>query len=442
MKSFLYYVFSSVIIFFLFSRIEAQNQDNPWLLSLNSNLINLQGENIESGINFGAPAISLSRHLGAGVSIGAQTSLGNVNNFLESYTYNSLDGFLKINLINGKVVPNLIGGYGFSQFADGQDRPGIFPSSETSRTFFGGIGLSFNLNDKLAINLQSTYRSMNENDGFDHLQHFLGFSLGFGSGDADKDGVSDKKDKCPNEPGLKEFEGCPDSDGDTIIDKEDKCPEIPGSIEFNGCIDTDGDGIADPDDSCPEEVGTIQMNGCPDTDGDGLIDNLDECQDQVGPLENNGCPWPDTDGDGVTDNEDLCIDEAGSKENNGCPELSGEIVKTLNEFGSRINFPANSYQILGRKTIENLQKIKTLLDENPDGKLLIEGYASSDGDEKYNTDLSVKRAKAVRQYLINIGVPEKRLEVIGFGEGDPIGDNESLQGRAINRRVQFKSKRN
>ena len=255
-------------------------------------------------------------------------------------------------------------------------------------------------------------------------------------------GVSDKKDKCPNEPGLKEFEGCPDSDGDTIIDKEDKCPEIPGSIEFNGCIDTDGDGIADPDDSCPEEVGTIQMNGCPDTDGDGLIDNLDECQDQVGPLENNGCPWPDTDGDGVTDNEDLCIDEAGSKENNGCPELSGEIVKTLNEFGSRINFPANSYQILGRKTIENLQKIKTLLDENPDGKLLIEGYASSDGDEKYNTDLSVKRAQAVRQYLINTGVPEKRLEVIGFGEGDPIGDNESLQGRAINRRVQFKSKRN
>ena len=44
---------------------------------------------------------------------------------------------------------------------------------------------------------------MNENDGFDHLQHNVGLSLGFGSGDADKDGVSDSKDKCPSVPGLK-----------------------------------------------------------------------------------------------------------------------------------------------------------------------------------------------------------------------------------------------
>ena len=282
---------------------------------------------------------------------------------------------------------------------------------------------------------------MNENDGFDHLQHNVGLSLGFGSGDADKDGVSDSKDKCPSVPGLKEYEGCPDTDGDTIIDKEDKCPEIPGLPELNGCIDSDEDGISDPDDSCPNVFGSLEMNGCPDTDQDGVADKDDECPSNFGPIENNGCPWPDTDGDGVNDNEDLCIDEPGSKENNGCPELSGEIVKTLNEFGSRINFPANSYQILGRKTIENLEKIKNLLEENKEGNLLIEGYASSDGDEDYNVELSIKRAQAVLEYLVKLGVPETRLEVIGFGEENPLEDNETSLGRAINRRVQFKSKR-
>ena len=437
------YLLNFLFVSFLFlTQVQGQTQENPWLFSVNSNLILLNEEGVESGINFGGPALSLSRNLFGGISLGAQYALGNVANFNESYDYSSLDGFLKVNLINGNVLPYVIGGYGFSLFSDGSDRSGFFPSTETSRTLFGGVGISFYLSDKFSVNLQSTYRSMNENDGFDHIQNFVGLSYGFGSGDSDGDGVSDKKDKCPDVPGLKEYEGCPDTDGDTIIDKEDQCPEIPGSPEFNGCKDTDGDGIADPEDSCPEIAGTLEMSGCPDTDGDGVADPLDECVNSSGPEENNGCPWPDTDGDGVNDNEDLCKDEAGSAENNGCPELSNEIMATLNEFGARINFAANSYQIFGRKTLENLEKIKILLSENPDGNLLIEGYASADGEEDYNIELSVKRAEAVRMYLIGIGVSETRLEVQGYGEENPIGDNEQPEGRAVNRRVQFKLKRN
>jgi outer membrane protein OmpA-like peptidoglycan-associated protein len=249
-----------------------------------------------------------------------------------------------------------------------------------------------------------------------------------------------KKDKCSDVPGLKEFEGCPDTDGDSVIDKEDKCPEIPGIIELNGCKDSDDDGIVDPDDICPEEAGTIEMNGCPDSDGDNISDIEDECINQVGPTENKGCPWPDRDGDGINDKEDLCKDEVGTKKNNGCPELSIEIVKTLNEFGSRINFAANSYEIYGRTSLDNLAKIKILLEENPEGVLMIEGYSSADGNETYNEKLSEKRAKAVLEYLIQLGVPAERLEVIGFGEVNPIGDNDNYRGRAINRRVQFKTK--
>ena len=439
----LYKLFFSIFLIIVMGKVHGQSLEKPWSFSVNSNIINLQGENAGKGLNFGGPAIGISKHISSGISLGTQFSLGNANNLTDTsfpYKYNSLDGFVKVNIFSSSFIPHIIVGYGFSKFSDGIDRSGFFPSTETSRTFFGGVGFSFPISESLAINLQSTYRNMNENDGFDHFQHFAGLSYNFGSGDSDKDGIPDKKDKCPDVSGLKEYGGCPDTDGDSIIDKEDKCPEIPGVIELNGCKDSDNDGISDPEDTCPNEAGKIEMNGCPDEDGDGLPNNKDSCINEVGPIENNGCPWPDSDGDGINDNEDKCKDEVGPIKNNGCPELSGEIVKTLNKFGSRINFAANSYQIYGRITLDNLFKIKNLLDENKQGSLIIEGYSSADGDEDYNKRLSEKRAQAVRSYLIKLGVSADRLEVRSFGAVNPIGDNDNPSGRAINRRVQFKTK--
>lgn len=439
----LYKLFFSIFLIIVMVKVHGQSLEKPWSFSVNSNIINLQGENAAKGLNFGGPAVGISKHISSGISLGTQFSLGNANNLNDPsfpYKYNSLDGFVKVNILSSSFIPHIIVGYGFSKFSDGIDRSGFFPSTETSRTFFGGVGFSFPISEGLAINLQSTYRNMNENDGFNHFQHFAGLSYNFGSGDSDKDGVPDKKDKCPDVSGLKEYGGCPDTDGDSIIDKDDKCPEIPGIIELNGCKDSDNDGISDPEDTCPEEAGTIEMNGCPDSDGDNISDIEDECINQVGPIENKGCPWPDSDGDGINDKEDLCKDEVGTKINNGCPELSSEIVKTLNEFGSRINFAANSYKIYGRTSLDNLAKIKILLEENPEGVLMIEGYSSADGNKTYNEELSEKRANAVLEYLIKLGVPAERLEVIGLGVVNPIGDNDNPKGRAINRRVQFKTK--
>ena len=70
--------------------------------------------------------------------------------------------------------------------------------------------------------------------------------------DTDKDGIPDKKDLCPEIPGLIEFGGCPDTDSDQIPDNKDKCPNLFGSIEMQGCPDTDGDGVFDKNDNCPE----------------------------------------------------------------------------------------------------------------------------------------------------------------------------------------------
>ena len=421
----------------------AQTSENPWAISVGLDLINVQGGDLDSGLNFGAPALSLSRYLGAGFSLGAQYSLNNVKNTPEDLGYSSVDGVVKYNLSDGKISPYLFAGYGFSRLEPASaDSEGSYPSKETSRTGLGGIGVNFDLNDKLAVNVSTSYRSDIEGDGYNHLQHIVGLSYSFGAGDADGDGVSDEKDECPDVPGLKEFNGCPDSDGDGIPDTKDRCPEEAGTEALQGCPDGDGDGVADIDDICPDIAGMAEMNGCPDTDGDGVSDNEDKCPEIAGDVANGGCPWADTDGDGVLDNIDACKDQKGTIYNNGCPELSKEILATLNKFGLRINFAANSDKILGKKTQNILYQIKELLEENPEGILIIEGYASSDGDDAYNIELSIKRAQSVKAYLIKIGVFKDRLEVRGLGEAEPISDNESQEGRAENRRVQFLPKNN
>jgi outer membrane protein OmpA-like peptidoglycan-associated protein len=140
--------------------------------------------------------------------------------------------------------------------------------------------------------------------------------------DKDKDGVSNKKDKCKDVAGTWEFKGCPDKDGDHIQDSEDKCPDEPGLPEFAGCPDRDGDKITDREDVCPTEFGLAQFKGCPDRDGDSIPDKDDECPDEAGLIEYMGCP--DKDADKTPDRFDDCPDDAGLAEFKGCPDRDGD----------------------------------------------------------------------------------------------------------------------
>ena len=155
--------------------------------------------------------------------------------------------------------------------------------------------------------------------------------------DTDRDGVVNRRDKCPDTPfGVKvDKKGCPiDSDGDGVPDYLDKCPETPnaaiGFVDSNGCpLDTDGDSIPDYLDKCPntpkEAIGFVDKNGCPlDADGDGIPDYLDKCANTPAGIQVDsvGCP-SDKDGDGVADYLDLCPETPalarGMVDKNGCP---------------------------------------------------------------------------------------------------------------------------
>ena len=84
------------------------------------------------------------------------------------------------------------------------------------------------------------------------------------------------------------------------------------------------------------------------------------------------------------------------------------------------------------------KKIIRALNENPSVQLSIDAYTDSVGSDAYNMDLSLRRAQATRAMLVRGGVELSRISVVGGGESNPLADNSSEEGRAINRRGEFR----
>lgn len=84
-----------------------------------------------------------------------------------------------------------------------------------------------------------------------------------------------------------------------------------------------------------------------------------------------------------------------------------------------------------------INEIYKLMAENPTVNFSVEGHTDSDGDEALNQTLSEQRAKAVMERLISMGISASRLKSTGWGESKPVGENETPEGKANNRRVEF-----
>ncbi len=294
--------------------------------------------------------------------------------------------------------------------------------------------------------------------------------------DTDEDGLMDEEDLCPTEKGPIDRKGCPlkDRDSDGVEDGDDKCPDDPGPVERQGCPITDGDldGVLDKDDKCPKKPGPRSNGGCPipDTDGDSVVDDVDECKDVPGPVIFKGCP--DTDGDGVEDRQDKCPEEAGLKmfdgcndrDNDGVPDFADkcpdepEVINGIDDLdgcpdqGKRIVIVTKKaieirdrvFFNFGKSTIQErsfdlLNQVGQVLKANPQiTKVEVQGHTDSRGDADYNRRLSQRRAEAVVGYLVERGgLDATRLVAKGYGEDQPLTDNDTEDGRARNRRVEF-----
>jgi OOP family OmpA-OmpF porin len=503
------------ICFALTLIINAQTIDKKWNIGLHGGISQYNGD---LGNDFyrtdmalyGVGGLSISRYIMSHFDLNLLLIKGSygfnrpglhAGSSISTATFN-----FRFNILGPKsfVRPYLFVGTGAILFENNPVLPHPPRKLDYVAPSFGG-GLNLKLGSSVMLNLQETFLNStgDRQDGVVagrpdmYLLHTIGITFNFGrKKDADNDGVSDYRDKCPGTPasvpvdkvgcpldkdgdgvadyldecpdisGIKALKGCPDKDGDGIADKDDSCPDLAGLAALKGCPDKDGDGIADKDDRCPDATGPAALKGCPDSDKDGVADmddkcpntksgykvdatgcpfdndkdgivnEEDACPDKAGPLVFKGCP--DTDGDGVADNEDHCPTLKGTIANKGCPEIAVADVKKITQIASKIFFETNSDK-LKVASLAQLDELAIILKRYEGANLLIEGHADSQGDDAYNLTLSQKRTESVKTYLMEKGILESRLTGIGFGETVPIADNNTALGRAKNRRVELKT---
>lgn len=141
----------------------------------------------------------------------------------------------------------------------------------------------------------------------------------------------------------------------------------------------------------------------------------------------------DSDGDGVVDGVDRCPNTLkGAKVGQyGC------VVEKQTVRIDGVFFKFDSAE-LTPESLQTLQNATLSIQSQPDISLEIAGHTDSVGSEEYNRQLSQARAESVENYLVSQGVSDTRMTPMGYGESDPVTTNETENGRARNRRVEFR----
>ncbi len=468
------------------SSTQAQTKDRKFTVGLHGGAIQYQGDlgrdfykNNKTAYGFGG--ISFAAYLNSHMDVQVVYNRGTlgydsgVTGFKGDFS--NVAANLRIYFLNSEWLlrPYAMGGVGAILF---DNQLNFHKELIDSALPTAGGGLNIRLNDAWSINLQETFLFTNNDardgivsgDDDNFLQHSAGITYSFGKmKDADLDGVSDSKDKCPETPAgvAVDKKGCPlDKDSDGVADYLDTCPDVAGSALLNGCPDKDGDGVADGQDRCPDVAGSSALKGCPDadgdgvadlddqcantkkgskvdtkgcvtdSDGDGIADDVDRCPTAAGIASLNGCP--DSDGDGVADQDDRCPNAKGNIANKGCPEITKQDAVKITYIGSKIFFENNSDK-LKVASLSQLDELAKILTRYEGANLVIEGHTDSNGSDASNVTLSQKRTESVKRYLVTKGISETRLTGIGKGEGEPIANNKTSIGRAKNRRVELKT---
>jgi outer membrane protein OmpA-like peptidoglycan-associated protein len=122
-------------------------------------------------------------------------------------------------------------------------------------------------------------------------------------------------------------------------------------------------------------------------------------------------------------------------------DIAGAKVERVGEgiritFDSGILFDVNKAE-LKQVSKDNISKLAAILNKYPDTEIVLEGHTDATGSEEHNLELSRLRAQAVSNFLSSLNVSPTRFSIMGYGEGQPIANNETESGRATNRRVEI-----
>ncbi|MAT40345.1 MAG: hypothetical protein CL946_12155 [Ectothiorhodospiraceae bacterium] len=336
-----------------------------------------------------------------------------------------------------------------------------FAGNESSSTigFPLRVGIVYSINR--AIDIEVTFEKeltlSDRMDGIvssrnDNLETFgVGFLYYFydaETADTDGDGITDKdeeelgfdiRNNDQDDDGLTDGDEIffyktdpknPDSDGDGLSDYDEVAEYNTDPMD----TDSEGDGLSDFD-----EIKVYNTNPLSwDTDRDGMTD-LFEIREGADP--NN----PDSDGDGVRDGDDQCpkVPETYNnyQDKDGCPDEKPSIVDNPDidkiVVMQNLEFELGSAEYLTVDS-ESIIRAYEALKAAPELKIEISGHTDSTGDYQSNLDLSLERARTIRDLLIRKGISADRIVAKGYGPDRPIAPNDTEEGRARNRRIQFK----
>ena len=406
------------------------------------------------------------------------------------------------------VNPYFFAGIGLLNFNASTKTKMVSPNSVEESGWTGvipvGFGSEFKLSESLILDLSASlnytlsddinyYKIVDLNDSYINVGIGLTFLGDDSNTDYDHDGLikrieteigTDPKNPDTDGDGLKDGEEYltyktdplkADTDGDGLNDGDEVFKYKTDPVK----ADTDGDGLNDGDELM--KFKTSPLNA--DTDGDGLKDGEEVIKFKTDPLK------ADTDGDGLNDGDEvlkyktdpLKVDTDGDGLNDGDEVTkyktdplkvdtdSGtifdgvEVKRGTNPLDPSDDIPDSTFtkkfsnilflfndsnvtNVKGYKSKDNIDKIcDTLTTLSKLEKMVLSGHTDSIGPKKYNMKLSVKRANAVKKYLISKGVNESVITTEGFGKEKPVAPNKKRTDRKKNRRVeievQYKAKK-
>lgn len=290
-----------------------------------------------------------------------------------------------------RLDPYLAGGLGLNVY--GKD---VVRDGDSEFVFRAGAGLMYGLNDEWSLRGDWRVLLTTDNTEFNSILD-VGVVWHWGA---------------RQEPAILVADGPVDSDGDGLSDEYEL--RI-GTDPLNP--DTDGDGLKDGEEVLKYKTDPLN----PDSDYDLLTDGDEVRKYRTDPLD------PDTDKGGVRDGHEVLED--GTDPRNGNDDFLRFELHLLFEYDK---------DIINPKDYPDLDKVAAILLRHPTATAVIEGHADRTARSKrrHNLDLSERRAKAARNYLVAKGVAESRLRAVGYGFDRPQYEPDLVNGTPLNRRVE------
>ncbi|HDR15234.1 MAG TPA: OmpA family protein [Desulfobacteraceae bacterium] len=341
--------------------------------------------------------------------------------------------FLFIPFSLEKLNPFVYGGFGVTKniSISGSDFLPIIPMGLGIQTRLGSqmlLELSAGYNLSLSDKLDGRVRTSSNRNSLTNKKHdgYWGFLVGLmftgGSSedaDPDKDGLTNKMEK---ELGTDPKNA--DTDGDGLSDGEEMNRWNTNPLR----ADSDNDGLSDGDEVHKYKTDPTKA----DTDGDGLSDGDEIHKYKTDPLK------IDTDGGGVADGAEV---KAGTNPLDPKDDITKSKTTIILKKGEKVilqgvNFETNK-STLTPDSRYILEEAYNALVASPDVQVEISGHTDSVGSEEYNQALSLRRAQAVKNWLVQKGIAANRMKTVGKGENEPVASNDTAEGRAKNRRIEF-----